>query len=231
MSGRACHDHEHFHANCVPCIDRQRLRQSRLTPHLADNASRLVDKHMPACPLKSELLTALRAVVCGQRAGDAAIPDCPACGHDSTHYQCAHCGETWPVPADGDQCYRPVEPQRVNERDSRRELQRLESLNAELRGRVAAIVRRCDEIERKDEFYEAALAFARAHVESDRIDKIDDADDPDISEARWTESCARYNETKAALVAAYLALSGPPGRAEGTPTAARSGDHNQGEVK
>lgn len=60
--------------------------------------------------------------------------------------------------------------------------------------------------ERHDEFYEAALAFARAHVESDRIDAIDDADDPDISEARWAEACARYNETKAALVAAYLAL-------------------------
>lgn len=96
--------------------------------------------------------------------------------------------------------------------------QRLESLNAELRGRVAAVVRKCGELERHDEFHEAALAFAAAHVESDRIDAIDDCDDPDSSDARWTEACARYNETKAALVRAFRSLSAPEARAEGTST-------------
>ena len=66
------------------------------------------------------------------------------------------------------------------------------------------------------EFYEAALAFARAHLESDRLDLIDDCDDPDSSDARWTEACARYNETKAALVAAYLAIPSGADRAEAT---------------
>lgn len=80
-----------------------------------------------------------------------------------------------------------------------------------------------------DDFYEAALAFARAHVESDRIDAIDDADDPDISDARWTETCARYNETKAAMVRAFLSLSAPEARAEGTSGAGRNADHSEGE--
>lgn len=96
-----------------------------LTPHLADTAHRLVDRHMPAGAVKSELLTALRAIVLGENPmggwpssalseayQDGFAEACRIAAGGESQRVCAHC-QTQIIPSgltECPKCDKPVMP-------------------------------------------------------------------------------------------------------------------------
>lgn len=55
------------------------------------------------------------------------------------------------------------------------------------------------------QFVEAAKRFAKAHIESDRLDRMDPRS-PDVADAVYAAAYAEYNAAKSALVSAYKRL-------------------------
>lgn len=58
-------------------------------------------------------------------------------------------------------------------------------------------------------FMQAALRFAKAHIESDRLDRHDDVEQ--VEAEVYDKADAEYNESKVAMVRAYQAHSSPRG--------------------
>ena len=55
-------------------------------------------------------------------------------------------------------------------------------------------------------FLNASVAFAKAHVECDRLDALDNGDEEAVTEDEFKAASADYRKTKAEMVAAFHAM-------------------------